>query len=250
MSEIKKEFFKKLDRSEERKAFAVELESEEACRRVASLYSRYVYKWSKRQAYFLTPNMKKEKREKHLRQLKQFIRITSDLGVVHEVYMKAQFEEQMAFLQTRGLQYVPFANLISQKAVERFKKYKERIDASYSTEDARKEEFYSVDTLRIRKAVVESIEKFYDRLERLKELTKKITIDVAIEELEVMTRAKMISNIYIFVSPLIVPQNSEYLEGLHREVTKKLSDYEKKEAKKVRKEALENFEDKEILRYV
>lgn len=250
MIEVKKDFFKKLDRDEERKAFLADIESEEACRRVASLYSRYVFKWSRRQAYFLTPNMKKEKREKHLKQLKQFIRITLDLGVVHEVYMKAQFEEQMPFLQTRGLQYVPFANLISQKAIERFKKYKERIDASYSTKDARKEEFYSVDTLRIRKAVVESIERFYDRLKRLKELTNKITIDVALKELEVMTRANMMSNIYIFVSPIALHPSTAYLEALYCEVTKKLSDYEKKEAKRVRKEALENFEDKGILKYV
>lgn len=250
MAEIGKGIFKHLIKEEERKALTSNIESEEACKRVASLYSRYVNKYSGRNSFFLTNRLSKPVREKRLEQIRKLIRIANDLGVPVEVYIKAQFEEQMVFLRTRGLRHVPFANLISDNAVRRFDKYKERIDLSYSTDKARKEAFYSTDTLKVREAIQNSMEKFYARLERVKKSLGTLEIAIAIIELEVMAKANQLSNIYIYCSPLVEVGGSEYLSELWAEVDKKLNEFEKKEASLVRKEFLKNYKDEIIKQYV
>lgn len=248
MIEIGRGFFKKLDREEERKATIDRLESEEACRRVASLYGQYVHKWSGRDAFFLSNRLAEAKKQKRLGQIRQLIRIVADLGIPTEVYIKAQFEEQMPFLRTKRLKYVPFANLISQRAIERFKQYKKRIDSSYS-EETKREEFYSTETLKVRKAVQESVKEFYECLKEIKDKGT-LTMNVALKELETMARARMVSNIYIFVSPIASFPSSTYLSELRSTVAQKLNDFEKKEAIRVRKEVLEELDDQEMSEYV
>jgi len=248
MTKFGRGFFKKLDSEEEYKATVAHLESEEACRRVASLYGQYVHKWSRRDAFFLSKRLTEAKKQKRLAQIRKLIRIVADLGIPMEVYIKAQFEEQMPFLRTRKLTYVPFANLISQRAIDRFKQYKKRIDSSYGTE-TRREEFYSTDTLKIRKAVQESMKEFYECLKEIKDAGI-LSMNVALKELETMARARMVSNIYIFVSPIASFPSSTYLSELRSTVAQKLNDFEKKEAIRVRKEVLEELDDQEMSEYV
>jgi len=247
MGEIKKSFFKKLDRNAEQKATAPIIENEEACRQVAIVYSQYVNKWSGRQAFFLTPRMSTEKREKRLSQIRRLIRIVADLGVPVEIYIKAQFEQQMVWLKKKGLNYVPFANLISQRAVEEFERYKSRIDKSHSA-DVAKKEFYSTQALNVRQSVHDSVTKFYYRLMAVKKIKGEMVVETALAELETMVRAGMITNIYLYVSPLanFFTESSQYLNDKWTEVDKKLSSFDKKTAVKTRKEIIENFADEEV----
>jgi len=249
MVEIKKSFFKKLDRDADHTATLPIIESERACQQVALIYSQYVHRQSGRRFFFLTSRMKKDKREKRLTQICKLIHIAADLGVPVEVYIKAQFEQQMVWLSKRGLDYVPFANLISAKAANWFADYKKRIDESFDT-DAGRKEFYSTQELNIRHAIQESITKFYNRLERVKALTGTLAIDTVLKEMETMIRAGMISNIYLIASPLVACGGSEYLSTMREKAEKVLSSFDKEAARKIRKEVMKSFEDKEILEYV
>jgi len=249
MVEIKKSFFRKLDREIEHTITLPIIESEKACQQVAFIYSQYVHKQSGRHAYLLTPRMNKKDREKRLAQIRKLIHIAADLGVSEEIYIKAQFEQQMIWLSKSGLNYVPFINLISQKAAKWFTDYKERIDKSYDL-DARKKEFYSTEMVNIRQAIQDSISKFYDRLKRVKFILEEITIDTALMEMEIMVRAGMISNIYLMVSPLVACEGSEFLSIMRDKAEKILSSFDKTAAVKIRKELMEKFDDKEILEYV
>ena len=249
MNEFAKGFFKRADRDDEQ-AITEVLESEEACKRVAMVYGKYVFDWSGRKFFLLTNRMGSEIREKRLSQIRKLIRIAADIGVSPEIYIKAQFEQQMPWLKTKSLKYVPFANLISQKAITRFKEYKERIDSSYIEKSEQRKEFYSTLSLQIRKAIQDSIKKFYERLERMKQPTGELDEAVVLSELEIMTRSGMLSNIYIYSMPIVDSCGSEYLIGLKSKVDKKLNEFEKKQILEVRRESLKEFEDEDLKRYV
>jgi len=190
MIEISKKFFSKIDREEESKHVEADLYSEQACKRVASIYSRFAEKWSGHDVYFLTSRMGRTKREKRIEQIKKLITIVSDLGVPTEVYIETQFDEQMSFLKTRGLTAVPFANLISVKAIKRFK-------------DSRvgKAEISSVLHVDVRKLVEDSADEMCNRLSVLQRFDK-LDEQAAVKEAEVMVRSGAIDKIYIFTSPL------------------------------------------------
>jgi len=118
MVEIKKKFFTKLDREEEAKYTAADLYSDAACKRIAAIYSNEVFKWTGHGAFFLSERLALAKREKRIKQIKKLITIISDLGVIADVYISVQFDELLPFLkEIRGLDYVPFANLISENAI-------------------------------------------------------------------------------------------------------------------------------------
>lgn len=249
MVEIKKSIFEKIDEDARDNMASAVIDGEKECRYIALIYSQYVHKYSGRGAFFITSKMSEEKKEKRFAQLRKLIQIAADLGVPEEVYIKAQFEQQMKWLEPRGLKYVPFANLISERAVAEFEKYRERIDKSYSDETARKE-FYSTQALDVRKAVYDSAMKLYHRLVVVKEHQGEITINDAQTELETMVKAGMISNIYLYVSVLASPSDSEYLTDKWKEADRKLSSFDKQAATKIKKEVLGNFDDKEIAKWI
>lgn len=252
MVEIKKSLFEEIKDLEDKVTLlAIDRDSEKECHHIALIYSQYVHKYSGRGAFFITSKMSEEKKEKRFAQIRKLIQIAADLGVPEEVYIKAQFEQQMKWLEPRGLKYVPFANLISERAVREFEKYRERIEGSYSDKTAKKE-FYSTQALDIRKAVEDSATKLYNRLKCVKGLIgdKGFTDSLVLTELETMVRAGMISNIYLYVSAMASPSDSEYLSDKWLEADRKLSSFDKAAAAKIKKELLRNFDDKEIAKYV
>lgn len=251
MVEIKKSLFEKIDKDARDNMASVVIDGEKECRYIALIYSQYVHKYSGRGAFFITSKMDEKKREKRFAQLRKLIQIAADLGVPEEVYIKAQFEQQMKWLEPRGLKYVPFANLITERAVGEFEKYKERIDKSYSDKTARKE-FYSTQALDIRKAVEDSIAKLYYRLKAVQKYKGEITTMLASTELEAMVKAGMISNIYLYVSALANPCYSKYLNDKWLEADKKLSSFDKQAATKIRQGVLKSFGDreKEIVKWI
>jgi len=92
--------------------------------------------------------------------------------------------------------------------------------------------------------------KLYQRLMVVKEHQGGITINDAQTELETMVRAGMISNIYLYVSTLASPSDSEYLTEKWEEADRKLSSFDKSAASKIKKEVLANFDDKEIAKWI
>lgn len=238
MIEIKKAFFSKLDREEERRLTNGDLYSDAACQRVASIYGHCVFKWSGRDAFFLSSRMGTAKIEKRLEQIRKLITIISDLGVPIETYIEIQFDEQMPFLKTRGLKYVPFANLISERAVKRFKEH-----------GSAGKEPYSALFLDVRKSVEDSANEMCNRLKALLK-SDKLNEQLAIKEAEVMVRAGVITKVYIYVSPLANCGKSTYLDEIWIMVNKRLNDFEKKEALRTKANFLKTVCDKGITKYV
>ena len=237
MVEIKKNFFTKLNRDEEIKLTKSDLYSDAACKRIAAIYSNEVFKWSGHGAFFLSERLAFAKRKKRIEQIKKLILIISDLGITADSYIAVQFDEQMEFLQIRGLRFVPFANLISEKAIKRYKE---------SSSD--KKESQSLITVDIRKAVEDSVGEICSRFNVLLKLDK-LNEQAAINEVEVMVQSGAISDIYVFTSPFTLNGKSQYLDEVWMVVDKRLNDFEKKEATRAKAEFLKTIDDERIAKY-
>jgi len=250
MVEIKKSFFEETD---ETNPIIVDiLEDEKACRRVAALYGDFVYHYAKRKFFFYSSRLKQKLKDKRQEQLKRFIRITAKLGVSHDVYMKIQFEQMLPFLRKRGLNYVPFANLISQNAVNRFNEGIKRVKESHDSETGRKE-IYSTKFLDIEESIKNSIKICSDRFAKILEFqdfTRLLSIEQVLKELEMLVRAGIVSNIYVYSLFTDNRTCSEFLKNICSDTEKKLNSYEKDMVKKLRKEALKEVNDERILKYV
>jgi len=238
MVEIKKRFFTKFNRDEESQLTKSDLYSDAACKRIASIYSNEVFKWSGHEGFFLSNRMAPAKREKRLEQTRKLITIISDLGVTAEVYIRIQFDQQMEFLKTRGLSAVPFANLISNNAIKRFK------DCNDIEKDS-----YSALSIDVRKAVEDSAGEMCSRFKVLLRFDK-LDEQSAINETEIMVRSGSISDIYIYTSPFTLCGKSQYLDEIWMVADKKLNEYEKKEAVRVKAEFKKTIDDERIVKYV
>jgi len=239
MIEIKKRFFTKLDREEEIKLTESDLYSDAACKRIAAIFSNEVFKHSGHGAFFLSERMALVKREKRIRQIKKLILIISDLGVTADIYISVLFDELLPFLkEIRGLDHVPFANLISEKAIKRFK-----------NSNSSKKKSQSLITINIRKAVEDSAGEICSRFNVLLKFDK-LNEQAAINEVEVMVQSGAISDIYVFTSPFTLNGKSQYLDEVWMRADKKLNDFEKKEAVRAKAEFLKTIEDKRIVKYV
>jgi len=255
MAEISDKLFKHLDREKERELMKSDFNAENIERaliRIAAIYSDYVFLYSKQQISFLTKRMNAKTRDKKLAQLKKLLNIAMDLGVSPEIYIKAQFEQQMGWLRKKGFTYVPFANLIADKAIERFKEYEARINSSYSSKEARRKEFYSTQTLDIEKSVADSMVKLYDRLVLIDSSVGELSKQIVVTELVVMAKAAQVSNIYVYCSPLSGVGMHDYLDKIFDEMSEKLNDFEKEMIGHTRSKVLESakFSDEEIKKYI
>jgi len=245
MIEIKKELFKRFDEEDEKKIVSI-LEDEKTCKQVAMIYSRYVYTYSGKKIWLLTSRMKESTKQRQLEKIRKLIRIAAKLGVSEEMYIRAQFEQQMVWLRKRGLNYVPFVNLISDKAVKWFEQYCERIRKSYGIQEADRR-LQSIPSPRVYDAISDSIEKFYKRLEVLQK-TVEITDEKAIEELECLYFAGMINGLYLLVCPLA--QQSKDLTEKIEKIQNKTSKFDRVAAEKVWKEIKSHLENQDLARFV
>ena len=173
---------------------------------------------------------------------KKFVDICKKANVSFDVYMEFQFRYFAAEFGKwkNGKKTLSFGYLISSSYAYRFEQC--------ATEEEKELDFFGdmkkkkKIELDIKLSVYFSAEKYYNRLK----LIDNLDLDEAIIELEFLSRTKVVSNIYVMVSPLA--SQSEYLSKI-RDGTKDLitvSQYE--EAIEVHK-TLE-FEDKEISKYV
>jgi len=90
--------------------------------------------------------------------------------------------------------------------------------------------------------------KVYIRFKQTKELIGAIQKFEAIQELEVMARTKLISNIYTYSSPL--SEETEFLKEVKKEADQRLSEWQKEAIVQIKKDLMSEFKDKEILKYV
>jgi len=182
-----------------------------------------------------------EARKQH-NDFKKFVQICKKANAPFDTYMEFQFRYFAAeFKKMRnGKKTLSFGYLISPSAAERFEQC--------ATEEEKERDFFG--ELKVKKkielniilSVYSSAKKYYNRLR----MYDSLNLDVAIEELKFLSRTKVVSNIYVMVSPFA--SKSDYLDKI-REGTKGLisaSQYE--EAVEAHKTL--TFEDKEISKYV
>lgn len=222
-----------------------ELYSEDTYRDVGQLYEIAIRKYVKKNIWFLAPGISEARRKHRYEQIKKFIDICIEFEISFEVVMNEQIRVLVKFLKEKKMpqKYPPFNMLISENARKRMGYIKQDIAKRY-TGKARVEETFKVQSLDIEKSLRASMNKIYDVLKKDIELQELRAAQV----LEIMARAKLVSNIYIYSSPLA--EQIEFLKEIKKEVGQNLSKHQKEEVVRIKKALMTEFENTEVLEYV
>lgn len=238
-----------LKQTEEDNLGTDELYSENTCQHIGQLYRDALIRHAKKDRWFLAPQISEAKRKKRYEQIKKFIDMCLEFEIPYDVVMNHQVKILVKFIKEKNIpvKYPLFAMLISENARKRLEGIKNDIEKQY-TGRARVEEFHKVQSLNIEKSLRESMGKVYDQFKRTKDFIGAIGEFEATQELEVMARAKFISNIYVYSSPL--GEKTEFLKQVKEDAGKRLSKQQKEEVVRIKKALMSEFRDKEILKYV
>lgn len=214
---------------------------------IGELYEKFVFEFSNKRIWFLTNRMKDDTLRKKYKQCGQLVDIALELNVPFDVYIKVQFEILTPFLKKQNL-HPQFVHLISPRAVERFKshipKLKERFTGTSWMDRYTKGSFVDV-----RKSVVDSAERFYERLKIVKcSSGDSFNVFIVLKEFERMARAGILSNVYVWSSPLQC--DIEFIKTLQEKTAAKMTDNQKFLAKKARTGFVFGSGDKELIKYV
>lgn len=229
-----------------------ELYSEHTYQYIASLYNDAVSKYMKRHSFFYSPSLSEKQKKRQTNQIKKFIEVCIKFELPFDKVMDNQIKILAKFmkegkLKIKGVRYPPFAMLISENGQKRLEYMKGAISRKY-TGSARRQELSRVHFLDIEKSLRNSMNKVYDRFRQTRELIGTLQKFEAVQELEVMARAKLVSNIYVHSSPL--SEETEFLKEVKKEAGQRLSDQQKEAIMQIKKDLMSEFKDKEILKYV
>jgi len=238
-----------LKQNEEDNLGTQELYSEDTYRDVGQLYEDALRKYTKKNIYFLSPGISEARKKQKYKLIKKFIDLCIEFEISFEVVMDEQIKVLVNVIKEKKLpmKYPYFNMLISENARKRMGYLKSNIAKRY-TGRARIEESHKVPSLNIEKSLRESTGKVYNQLKQTKDFIGAVGEFEAIQELEVMARAKFISNIYVYSSPL--GEKIEFLKQIKEDAGKRLSKQQKEEVVRIKKALISEFKDKEILKYV
>ncbi len=222
-----------------------ELYSEDTLRDVGQLYEIAIQKYVKKNIWFLAPGISEARRKQRYEQIKKFIGLCVEFEISFEVVMNEQIKVLVDFIKKKNMpyKYPPFNMLISENARKRMGYLKSDIVRRY-TGRARVEESHKVRFLDIEKSLRNSMNKIYDILKKDIELQELRAVQV----LEILARAKLVSNIYIYSSPLA--EQTEFLKKIKKEVDQNLSKQQKGEVARVKKILITEFLDTGVMEYV
>jgi len=226
-----------------------ELYSESTYRHIGQLYRNALIRHAKKDRWFLAPQISEAKRKKRYEQIKKFIDMCLEFEIPYDVVMDHQVKILVKFIKEKNIpiKYPPFNMLISENARKRLEGIKRDIIKRY-TGRARVKESFSVQFLDIEKSLRSSIRKVYDQFMRTKDFIGAIQGFEAAQDLEIMARAKLISNVYVYSSPL--GEETEFLKQIKEDAGKRLSRQQKEEVVRIKKDLMSEFKDKEVLKYV
>ena len=232
-----------------------ELYSESTYQHIAMIYNNTIMLHTKKHAGFLTPQVPEDKRKRQVDQIQKFIDMCIEFELSFDVVINEQIKILTKFYKERGLKLFPsFATLVSDNARKRMGYIKNAIKRRY-TGSARAQELFRVQFLDIEKSLRDSMRKVYIRFKQTKELKIELKEPIgtiqkfkAVQELEIMARAKLVSNIYIYSSPL--SEETEFLKEVKKEADHRLSDQQKEAIVKIKEDLISEFKDKEVLKYV
>jgi len=226
-----------------------ELYSESTYKQIGQLYREALIRHTKKDRWFLAPQISEAERKKRYEQIKKFIDICLEVEIPYDVAMDHQVRILTKFIKEKNLpmKYPLFNMLISENARKRLEGIKKDIARRY-TGKARIEKTHKIQSLDIEKSLRESMGKVYNQFKRTKDFIGAVGEFEATQELEVMARAKFISNIYIYSSPL--GEKTEFLKQTKEDAGKRLSRQQKEAIVKIKKDLMSEFKDKGVLKYV
>jgi hypothetical protein len=238
-----------LKQNEEDSLGTQELYSEDTCWNISQLYENALKKYTKKNIWFLSPTISEARRKQRYGQIRKFIDLCIEFEISFEVVMDEQIKVLVKFIKEKKLpmKYPPFNMLISENARKRMGYLKSDIARRYSGK-ARVEESHKVPSLNIEKSLRESMGKVYDQFKRTKDFIGAIQEFEATTELEIMARAKLISNIYIYSSSL--SEKIEFLKQIKEDTGKRLSKQQKEAIVKIKENLISEFKDGEIKKYL
>jgi len=230
------------------------LSTESIYKQIATQFNEFCWYYQKRPSWFYKGTMLRSasSRAKVEEQMRKLILLSVALEAEITIFMKAQFEMLVPYFSARKIP-VRFEMMITDKAIDRFLRYKERIKAQFKLESDRDREFYKVPKKDLITAIFNSGEVYHSVLikkqERLGRLPEP---EEALEILEVMARAGMVTRLYVATSPLL-----KMVDGWSEFLTKHISDTwgmltkeESYELQKVRDELTKTIEESEVGKYV
>ncbi len=186
---------------------------------------------------------------KNIKLIKLLLEISLELNVTFDIFLKSQFVILAPYLKRINKQaYIKFDSLVTEKAIDRYFSYQKRITAQNTLHEDRKAELNATKEEKISMKYVESLEKFLNRLKFLTNQEIKITKELAIKELEMLTRTRILNPIYIYLHPL--QKETIFLTSIHNEVKTRLNKYQKCAVEKIRKIIEELIIEDNIKKYV
>ena len=240
----------KLFSSSDLEAKKESLHTTQVYKQIAELYEKFVLEFGGKRIWFLTNRMKDDTLREKYKQCEKFVDIAVELNVPFDVYMKVQFEILTPFFKQTTMRspYPRFYHLLSPKAVERFREHVPKLKERY-TGTQWMDKYTKSSFIDIRKSVMLSAHKFYDRLKRVKESAgDSFNIVLVLREFEMLARAGQLSNIYVWSSPLQCER--EFITILREKINEKITDHQKGIVMNTRKFFNTEFEDKDLVKYV
>jgi len=216
---------------------------------IAQLYENAIKKYAKKNVWFLSPTIPEARRKQRYEQIRKFADLCVEFEISFEVVMDKQIKVLVEFIREKKMpmKYPYFNMLISDNARKRMGYIKDAIKRRYAGK-ARTQELSRVHFLDIEKSLRGSIKKVYDQFARTRGFIGAVGEFEATQDLEMMARAKFISNVYVYSSPLA--EGTEFLKRIKEDAGKRLSKRQKEEVVRVKKALMGEFKDKEIMRYV
>ena len=197
---------------------------------VRTLYIEFTKKYFKIITRFMSNKNNKQKYDKQRNMLLKFIEICESADVSFEMYMFAQFEQLAKFFKSKGMHFIPFNALVSDKAVQRFYKWKRTTSAKYEKEEERKNALRDFGAPQWKQSMFDSAKAL---LKRLVVLTN-ISDEIVIKEIEMLHRLGALRDIYVYSHGLVAEKGSPYLLKVCEKIQESLDKDDLKIISKIR----------------
>jgi len=221
---------------------------------IADTFNNYCRHYQKRVSWFYKGRMleSEKTRNRAEERMRRLIMLAVACETEIETFMKAQFEMLVPYFAPKGIP-VRFEAMVTDTAIDRFLRYKERIKAQYKRESDRERALYSAPKKDIVTAIFNSATAFASVLiKKQKALGQLPAPEDALELLEVMAKAGIVTRLYVVTSPLLkmVEELPEFFTKATTEVWSSLTKEESYELQRVRDELSRTVEESEVGRYV
>ena len=239
----------RFDATEEKKRLLLEADSKETARQISTIYWTITDNYTHGSGFSFLPNEGHPEYNERLEMIKKLALICIDLGVTPEAYINGQYESLLPYLRGQGMDHIPFRAMLTEKAIHRFKKHQGRIDDRHKSLRAARKALLTTATVDFEKAIRVAVDMIEKRLRDISSLDDQgITEGVAKFEVELLARARMISDIYLFSSNLfLLVEPSEIIKTAVRKIERLLTDTQKKMVKRIHTEVVADRQFQEFL---